>query len=262
MLIIGERINTSRPAVKKAVEERDGEFILNEASRQIEQGASMLDVNCGTSLEDEAEDMLWLVNTIQGKKEIPISIDSPNPEVIKKALKIHSGKAIINSITAEKARYENILPISRDYDCAIIALTIDESGIPESAKERFKIARVLIEICKKYGIKKERVYVDPCVRPISTEQDSAKVFLESIRLLKEAGFNTIAGLSNVSFGLPKRSLVNETFLSMAISYGLDACIIDPLDANLMTALCISRMLLGKDEYCMEYLSRYREGKIA
>lgn len=261
MLIIGERINTSRPAIKKAVQERDKAFILNETQKQIEAGASMVDVNCGTSLDKELLDMLWLINTIQEKSAISLCIDSPDAAVLKEALKIHKGRAIINSITAEKSRYEKILPLCKDHDCLLIALTLDEKGMPETAQDRFELATIIMEICQRYGIPKDSIYFDPLVRPISAEQKQAKEFLGAIKLIKELGLKTIAGLSNISFGLPKRQLLNKAFLPMALAFGLDACIIDPLEDPLMATLLASSAILDQDEYCRGYLNAYREGKL-
>lgn len=261
MLIIGERINTSNPAIKKAVQEKDRDFIRSEAQKQIEAGASMVDVNCGTSLDKELEDMLWLINTIQEKKDISLCIDSPDAAVLKEALRIHKGRAMVNSITAEKSRYEKILPLCKDHDCFLIALTLDEKGMPETAQDRFELATIIMEICEQYGIPKDRIYFDPLVRPISSEQKQAKEFLGAIKLIKELGLKTIAGLSNVSFGLPKRQLLNKTFLPMALAFGLDACIIDPLEDSLISTLLASSAILNQDEYCMRYLKTYREGKL-
>lgn len=261
MLIIGERINTSRPAVKKAVEARDKDFILSEVRRQLEAGASMIDVNCGTDLDKESEDMAWLIKTIQNNYDIPLCIDTPSVKVLGEALKIHRGRAMVNSITAEKPRYEEALALVKKYDSLLIALTMDEKGMPETAQDRFEIATIIMEICQHCRISKERLYIDPLVRPISSEPKQAREFLEAIKLIKELGLKTIAGLSNISFGLPKRSLLNRTFSAMAFSYGLDACIIDPLDNRLMATLKTSSALLGQDDYCKEYISAYRQAKL-
>ncbi|MCK4462912.1 MAG: dihydropteroate synthase, partial [Candidatus Omnitrophica bacterium] len=173
----------------------------------------------------------------------------------------HKGRAMINSITAEKSRYEKILPLCKDYDCLLTALTLDEKGMPETAQDRFELATIIMEICERYGVPKDRIYFDPLVRPISAEQKQAKEFLGAIKLIKELGLKTIAGLSNISFGLPKRQLLNKTFLPMAHSNGLDACIVDPLDISLMRTIMTSSTILGEDEYCKGYLKAYRQGKL-
>lgn len=261
MFVVGERINTSRTSIKEAVESKNEDFILAEARNQIEAGATMVDVNCGTSMGKELEDMLWLIETIQKEGDTPLCIDSPNIEVLKEALKVHKGKALINSITAEKSRYEKVLPICKGNDCLIVALTLDERGMPKTAQERFEIATIIMEICQNYGISKDRLYFDPLIRPISAEPDQAREVLLAIKLIKEINLKTIAGVSNISFGLPNRRLINRTFLSMAYAYGLDACIVDPLDKSLMSSFLTSRALLGQDQYSMGYISAYREKRL-
>jgi len=261
MLIIGERINTSRPDIKRAVETKDANFIQEEVRRQKEAGALMIDVNSGSNPDTEVDDMLWLIDIIQEAAEIPLCIDSPNFAVLEQAMRSARGRALLNSVTAEKSRYEKILPICKEFDCDIICLTMDEKGMPATSKERFEIATIMMEICSKYQISKDRLYFDPLVRPVSSEQGQAMEFLGAIKMMKSLGLKTIAGLSNVSFGLPKRRLLNRTFLSMACSYGLDACIVDPLDSTLMSAITASSAILGHDDYCMEYLGAYRGGRL-
>ncbi|MFH1791977.1 MAG: dihydropteroate synthase [Candidatus Omnitrophota bacterium] len=261
MLIIGERINTSRAAVRNAVLNRDGDYILNEAVSQARAGAAVIDVNCGTSMEKEAEDMLWMMDVIQRNTDIRLSIDSPDHEVVKKALAAHKGTAIVNSITAEKARYEQILPGLGDSDALVVALTMDEKGMPSTAGERFELATILMEICRGYGISKERLLIDPLIRPVSAEPAQAKEVLEAINLIKGIGLKTIAGVSNISFGLPNRKLINRTFLAMAIAAGLDACIMDPLDAAMMSSSLASDAIMGRDEYSMGYIAAFREKRL-
>ena len=261
MLIVGERINSSRPDIKAAISNHDSTFILNEAKQQVTEGAIMVDVNCGTSMDKELEDMLWLIKTIQGEIDVSLCIDSPSADVLKEALSVHKGRAMINSITAEKARYEKILPFCKDSDCLIVALTMDERGTPNTAEERFEVATIIMEICQEYGIVKDRLYFDPLIRPISTEGGQAKEVLKAIRLIKELGLQTIAGLSNISFGLPNRRLINRTFLAMAYAHGLDACIIDPSDTSLMSCITASSAILGHDQYSMNYIGAFRENKL-
>jgi len=261
MLIIGERINSSRPDIKDAIARRDAQYLIDEAARQAEAGASYIDVNCGTSLTKETEDMKWLISTIQGALDVRLCIDSPNPSVISEALAIHKGQAIVNSVTAEKARYEKVLPFCKDTDALIVALTMDEKGVPHTAKQRFENATIIMEICQEYGIAKERLLFDPLIRPVSAEQGQAQEILEAIRMIKEIGLKTVAGVSNISYGLPARRLINRTFLCMAYAYGLDACIIDPLDHGLMSVVSASRAILGDDAYSMGYINAYREKKL-
>jgi len=196
-------------------------------------------------------------------------IDSSNPEVIEIGLKSYvnksnTGRAMVNSITAEKEKIERILPLVKKYNADVIALTIEEKGMPENARERVDIAKRILDIATKdYGISADNIYFDLLVRPVSTEPGQVKEFLESIGLVKQSlGAKTVCGLSNVSFGLPNRSLLNSTFLAMCISAGLDAAIIDPTDKNMMAVLRAGEALIGKDEYCMNYITSHREGKLS
>jgi len=263
MLIIGERINTSRERVRKAVEDKDASFIQREALKQIESGANMIDINCGMSLEKEPDDLAWLVKTVQSATEVPLCIDSPNPDAIAKALPLHKGKALVNSITEEKFRYEAILPLIKKFNASVVALTMGEAGFPEKAEERFLVAKKIFDIANKYGIKSEDLYFDPMVKPLSSSPQQAKEFLDSIRLIKNLGnVKLIGGLSNISFGLPERSLLNSVFFAMARSVGLDAAIIDPLNKRITSAIKASEAIMGRDNYCKNYISAYREGKIS
>jgi len=262
MMIVGERINASRQPIAEALKRKDAQFFINEVSNQINAGASVIDVNCGIIMESEMKDMLWLIDTIQKDNAVRISIDSPNPDVIKEALESQKGpKAMINSITAEKTRYEKILPLCAKYDCDIIALTMDEKGMPHTAGQRFEIATIIMEICAEYGVKKDRIYIDPLIRPISTEQTQAEEILISIEEISKIGLKTIAGLSNISYGLPNRSLINRTFLAMASYAGLSACIIDPTDIKLMSVVRAAMALTGSDENSISYIKAFRDKKL-
>ena len=263
MLIIGERINTSREDVKIAVDTRDAAFIQELSRKQKEAGANMLDVNCGTSLEKEPEDLAWLLKVVQEAVDLPLCIDSPNPDAITKVLPLHKGKALINSITLEKSRYEKILPLAKEFEASVIALTMDEKSLPETAEAKFHMAAKILDLAKKNGIAPEDVYFDPMVKPLSSSSGQAKEFLDSVGLIKKLGdVKIIGGLSNVSFGLPDRSLLNSVFLAMARCSGLDAAIIDPLNKRVMSALKASELIMGRDNYCKNYISAYREGKLS
>jgi 5-methyltetrahydrofolate--homocysteine methyltransferase len=206
--------------------------------------------------------MQWLVRTVQEAVDVPLCIDSPNPKAIETGLKLHKGKALVNSITLQKERIGSILPLVKKYDCMVVALTMDEKGMPETSRERFEVCRKIIDEVKKEGIALESLYIDPLVQPISTNSRNCVITLETIRMIKEAFPVKFAmGLSNISFGLPNRRLINRTFLAMAMAMGLDGALIDPTDKDMMAAIKSSEALLGKDEYCMDYLTAFREGKI-
>ncbi|MBI5143871.1 MAG: dihydropteroate synthase [Candidatus Omnitrophica bacterium] len=264
MIIIGERINSTRPEIQAAIKNRNVSFILKEAASQLKAGADYIDVNCAQTSGDEVQDIDWVISVIQSEiKDVNICIDSPNYLAIDRALNIYKakGRVIINSITGEEARIKKILPLIMNHKAKVIALTMDERGMPKTASDRFEIAKVIVERAKSDVFNPEDLYIDPLVRPISTEPTQVKEILNSIPLIKSLGVKTILGLSNVSFGLPNRSLLNRTFLSMAIQMGLDAAISDPLDKGIVSAITASNALLGLDEYCVDYIKAFRAGKL-
>jgi cobalamin-dependent methionine synthase I len=264
MIIIGEKINTSLKAIRPAVENQDAATIQDVAKRQVAAGAHYIDVNCGTFPFREPELLEWLVNTVQEVVSQPLCIDSPNPEALEVALKANkNGKPLINSITAEKARFNSILPLVVKYNTSIIALCMDDDGMPETADDRVRIAERLVEAMTKEGVKLEDMYFDPMVRPVGTGSHYGVVALETIkRIMKEfPGVHTTCGLSNISFGLPARKLINQAFLISAIGAGLDSAILDPLDKKIMSFVYAAELIQGKDDFCMNYLSAFREGKL-
>jgi cobalamin-dependent methionine synthase I len=264
MIIIGEKINTSIKAVRPAVENMDTEAIQQLAQKQAEAGAQYIDVNCGTFPIKEVELMEWLVKTVQEVIDLPLCIDSPNPEALEAGLKVYKGKKpLINSVTAEKQRFESIFPLVTEYNTSIIALCMDDNGMPEDTDQRVKIADWLINNMTKNGVDITDIYIDPMVRPVSTGTHYGVVALDTIkRVMTEfPGVHTTCGLSNVSFGLPARKLINQTFLISAIGAGLDSAILDPLDKKIMSFVHSAELLQGKDEFCMNYLTAYREDRL-
>lgn len=263
MLVVGERINTSRKSIRPAVENRDREAIQREAKLQIEAGAHMIDVNCGTRVREEPEDLEWLVKTVQEVVASPLCLDSPNPKALERALGVHRGRPLVNSITLEKERMGDILPLIKKYNTQVVALTMDDRGMPSDTKGRVEIVEKLLEVLEGEGIKKEDIYFDPLVRPVGTDPEQAVAVLETIRIVKEKFplVHTFCGLSNISFGLPLRPLLNQNFLVMCMAMGLDAVMIDPLDRRMMANLRASRALLNKDQFCLEYITAFREGNL-
>ena len=265
MLIIGERINSTRKPISEAIKARNAAFILKEAAEQRAAGADYIDVNCAVTAGDELQDIDWVISVIQsGMADVSLCIDSPDHLAIKMALKVHagSGRLLINSITADDARLDAIVPLAIEHDASVVALTMTELGMPSTAEERCEIASSIIGKVRAKGLDPKRIFFDPLIRPISTEPDQAREFLRALPLIRALdGAKTICGLSNVSFGLPRRSLINANFLSMAIQQGLDAAILDPLDRNIISAIRASCALVGKDEYCGEYIRAFREGKL-
>ena len=264
MLIIGERINSTRPGIQEAIRTRNSSFIVKEAASQIDAGAAFIDVNCAMTSGDEIQDIDWVISVIQSEiKNANICIDSPNYLAIERGLKAYKAKGslIINSITADEARIKNILPLAIRYNTKLIALTMDEAGMPGTASERFNIAGKIFGRVKKDGFRTENLYFDPLIRPISTEPAQANEFFKSIPMIKSLGAKTVCGLSNISYGLPNRRLINSTFLAMAVHAGLDAAILDPLDKEAMSILSAARALLDMDEYCADYIKAFREGRL-
>lgn len=266
MLIIGERINSTRPKIREAIKDRDANHILREAKSQLASGASYIDLNCAVTSGDELQDMDWIMSVIQsGIPEVSVCIDSPNHLALEKGLKAYraKGSLFINSITAEDSRINNVLPLAIRYKTKLVALTMDGKGMPNTAGERLEIAVHIFDKVRKGGFNTDDLYIDALIRPISTEPEQAKEFLKSIKMIKGLGnVKTICGLSNVSFGLPDRGLINSIFLAMAMNEGLDAAIIDPTEKHVALSLAASNALLGADEYCGEYIRAFREGKLA
>lgn len=265
MIVVGERINSTRKSIREAIASRNGALILKEAANQLGAGADYIDVNCAMTAGDEVQDIDWVISILQSEiKDISICIDSPNYLAIDRALNTFKGvgKVLINSITGEESRINRIVPLAMKHNAKLIALTIDDKGMPDSAVRRFEIARYIYEYLRKTGFKPENLYFDALIRPISTEPDQGREFLKSLPLIKGLpGASTICGLSNISFGLPNRSLINSTFLVMAIHAGLDSSILDPTDKNVRSVLKASMTILGQDEYCAGYIKAYREGML-
>ena len=264
MLIIGERINSTRAHIQEAMKARNSGFIVKEARKQIEAGAGFIDVNCAMSLGDEVQDIDWVISVIQSEiGDVSICIDSPNYLAIQRALEAYraKGRLFINSITGEEARIDLIVPLAVKYNTGLIALTMGDSRMPNSAEERFAIAKDILAKVSDKGFKAENLYFDPLIRPISTEPEQAKEFLRSIPMIKSLGARTVCGLSNISYGLPNRKIINSTFLAMAIQSGLDAAILDPTEKQVISSIAAAEALICNDEYCTGYIKAFREGRL-
>lgn len=260
-LLIGEKINTSRKEVQEAVSNMDAVSIRKLAREQAEAGAHYIDVNCGTFLEREAELMTWMVNEIQEEVDKPLCIDSPNPKALRAGLSASkNGQPMINSISGEKERYEQILPLVLEYNAKIVALCMDNKGIPQDAERRVEIASKLIRDMEAAGVERDNIYVDPLIQPISTSTENALSAIRCMEMVLEKypGVHITCGLSNISFGLPKRQLINQTFMVMCMLAGLDSIILDPSDKRMMALVKTSEMLLNKDPYSISYLKAYRQ----
>lgn len=260
MLIVGELINASRKQIGAAIESQNKATIQQIAKEQSANGADYIDVNAGVFVGKEAEYLKWLVATVQEAVDTPCCIDSPDPSAIEAGLSVHRGAPMINSISMEKERYHALMPIIAGTDYKVVALCMSDTGMPETADARMAIAEELVNNLVKNHIPLENIYVDPLVQPLSTNDSFGTEFINSIAMIKQQfpGIHTVCGLSNISYGLPERMLVNQTFMVLAINSGLDGAIVNPLDKKMMAAIITAETLLGKDEWCEAYLQAYRQ----
>ncbi len=271
MLIIGENINASSRRVAEAIRTRNSTF-FQELILRCAQNADYLDVNVGGgkgSTRQEIEDMKWLIDIICKVTDKAIVVDSANPEVIEAGLEQgmslraerSNRVAIINSVNAEQARLEAIGPLVAEYQVDVIALAMDDNGIPSRVEERIRACDLILEGLSRYNIPSEKVYFDPLVLPIGVDTTQGQVTLKTLEQIKARypKAKTVVGLSNISYGLPQRSIINDAFLLMLIYVGLDSVIVNPLHSNTIGSIELGEMLLGKDTHCKKYLKAYRMG---
>ncbi|MDR1247208.1 MAG: homocysteine S-methyltransferase family protein, partial [Clostridiales Family XIII bacterium] len=253
--VVGERLNPAgKSRLKQALKEKDYDYIEDEAAAQLRAGAEILEINVGTHEADETEMMLGCIRRIESGAGAPIMIDSTDARVIEKAVRACRGKPIINSVNGERRRMDEIFPIVKKYGTAVVALLLDENGIPESAAARLAILDRLIAEAEKYGIQRERLIVDCLALTVSAQQDACAETLEAIRVVnRQYGLRCTLGVSNISFGLPERALTNRTFLAMAMSAGLDTPILDPTNRDIMDTVRSGEVLLGKDRDAADYI---------
>ncbi len=255
-VLIGERINpTGKPKFKQALRDRNISHIINEGVMQEEKGVHILDVNVGLPEIDEEDLLVTSVKELQAVTTLPLQIDSVKASAMEKAMRIYNGKPLINSVNGKKESMDSVLPLIKKYGGTVIALTIDEDGIPETAEGRCAIAEKIIKECARYGIDKKDIIVDPLAMTVSSDNQSGRITLESVRMIKEKlGVRTSLGVSNISFGLPSRDTVNSHFLTMALTEGLDCAIMNPYSVAMMESYHSFKALKGLDENCSEYIS--------
>ncbi|MBC9783664.1 methyltetrahydrofolate cobalamin methyltransferase [Heliobacterium chlorum] len=263
MLIVGEKINTGRPGIEGAIISRNVALIQDLALRQKLSGADVLDLNCTTMRHREPEGLSWLVETVQTVVNEPVCLDSPNPVALEAALKVHRGRAFINAISAEETRYRTLIPLVKQYRCKVIALCLDDQGVPETVDQEIAVANRLMERLTQDGVDVDDVYLDPLIRPVGQGEHWGNFSLEVIRRLRGEfpAMHIICGVSNISYSLPARALLNRTFLTLAISAGLDGAILDPENKNLMASLRAAEALLQKDPGFRRYVLAFREGQL-
>ncbi len=258
--IIGERINpTGKKLFKEALKNNDMNYILNQAVSQVQGGANILDVNVGLPEIDEKAMMVRTVKALQSVVDVPLQIDSTKPDVIEAGLRIYNGKAIINSVNGEEKSLESILPLAKKYGASVVGLTLDENGIPKTAQGRFDIAKRIVERAEQYGIGREDIFIDCLTLTASAEQEGVMQTLKALHRVKtEIGCRTVLGVSNISFGLPNRELVNSTFLTMALQEGLDLPIINPNIESMTGAVKAYKVLANIDENSRSFIESYNE----
>jgi len=262
--IIGELINTTRKNIKEATIKRDVAFIQDLVKRQIEAGARWVDVNGGGRAGHEEEDMNWLLDVVQEVSgDTPLSLDSPDPKILAMAYKKANVRPMINSISLERNRWNSLLSFLKGKECDVIALCMDDTGLPKSVEDILSRTERIVSGLTETGLGLDSIYIDPIVQPISIDTTKGKTALLAVSNIMErfAGIHTTSGLSNISFGNPKRRLINRCFLSMMIAYGLDSAILDPLDQKMVAALKTADMLAGNDDYCRNFLNAVRAGII-
>jgi len=256
MIFIGEKINGTRKVVKDAILAGDRAFIEKTAREQAEAGADYLDVNAGTSPDREAADMLWLIDIVQDVTELPICIDSSSPTTLKAAMERVKRTPLVNSVNADPARLDAFLPLIKSAGCSVIALALDESktGMPKSVAERLENIAAVVKAASAQGIAQDKIFIDPLIMGIATDGKACVEALETIRALRSAypEAHITGGLSNISFGLPNRELINRTFLTLAMEAGLDSAVVNPANSALIGSLKATEMLLGRDRFCRGY----------
>ena len=267
MIVIGEKINATNKLVAQAIISRDKEFVQDLARTQAAAGADFIDVNAGIGHEKREQEtvaMEWLVEVVQECTEKPLAIDSDAPDAIEAALRKYRGeKLIINSITAEPEKLASVGPLVAERGAWVVALAMGADGIPESVEKRLAACELIMTHLTGLGVKAEQIFFDPLVLPIAVDTSQGLVTLKTIEKIKSRfpDARTVMGLSNISYGLPERKLINRAFLLMAAYAGLDAAIINPLDAKAMSLIKVADMLSGKDPSCRSYLRAHRKGII-
>jgi len=264
MLIIGERINSTRKPIFRAIESRDAAYIQNEAKIQTDAGAHYIDINAGAFPDSEEAGLKWLIDVVQEATALPLCLDSANPLIIRAVMPFVKRPPMVNSISLTAATLDILLPVIRKTGAKVIALCQEEGRLAQTVDDKINIARSLVEKVQAAGISLDDLYIDPLIFPLANNGNSATEVLAAITEIMAAhpGVHTTCGLTNVSFGLPQRKLINRTFLVAAITHGLDSAILDPTDHQLYGALTTAVMVMGRDKFCMNYLAAFKQGRLA
>ncbi|HNS01838.1 MAG TPA: dihydropteroate synthase, partial [Anaerolineae bacterium] len=263
-VIIGERINpTGRKMLAAEMAAGDFSRVIADAKAQVEAGAHVLDINSGVPLADEAEIMAEAVRLVQATVDVPLCIDSSVVKALEAGLKAAAGKPLVNSVTGEEERLEAVLPLVAERGAAVIAISNDETGISYDPRERFKVAKKIVQRAESYGIPRADVLIDPLAMPVGAIHGAGKHLFDIVRMVREElGCNTICGASNISFGLPNRRALNATFVAMSIAAGMPCTITNPLEPEIMAAIRAADVMMGHDENCAAWIMSQRQAAAA
>lgn len=262
MIIIGEKVNGAIPSMAKAIAEKNEEHIRNIAIAQSKAGATFIDVCASVDDEIEMETMKWLLEIVQDATDTPIAVDSPNTKTCVECMPLCKKPGLLNSVSMEGTKVEDAFPVlAKAKGWEVVALLNDDSGIPKTAEKRLEVFENLMAKAKEYDIDPSRIHIDPLVEMLCTSEDGVKMVLEVIKEIKSRypTIHVTGAVSNISFNLPSRKIVNQAFLVMAMNAGMDSGVLDPLNRDLMGMIFATEALMGEDEYCMEYISAFREG---
>lgn len=262
MIIIGEKINGSIPSVAKAIAEKDGETIKKLAKVQAEAGATYIDVCASVSEDIEVETMKWLIDLVQEVTDLPIAVDSPSVKVCAECMKFCKRPGLFNSVSMEGDKTDIAFPIlAQNPQWEVVALLNDDNGIPQTAERRLEVFANLMAKAKQFGIDPSRFHIDPLVEMLCTSEDGINMVTTVIKEIKAQypAIHITGAISNISFNLPARKLVNQGFVVLAMNAGMDSAILDPLNRDMMGMIFAAEALLGLDEYCMEYINGFRKG---
>jgi len=263
MIIIGEKINGFIPSTLKAIEGKDEEYLKGLARSQTEFGAAYIDVCAGVEPAIERDTMKWLIGLVQSVVETPLCIDSSDVDVIIDMIPLANKPGMINSVSGEEGKCDKLFPVIADSAWNVVALTCDQDGIPEEPEKKFEIATRIVDKAASYGISVDRLYIDPLVTTLATKPNSLTSFSAAVRLIKEKypDIHITSGLSNISYGMPYRKVINQAFLQLAMAAGMDSAIIDPTAENMRAAIYATEVLLEQDPACKRFLKAYRQGLI-
>ena len=262
MIVIAERINATRRSIARALDERNGGFIAEEARKQTRAGADFIDVNAGSNPAAEVENLSWAVQVVQDNTDRPLCLDCASPEGFEEALKVVKREPVmLNSVNGEEEKLQSILPIAAGSGAELVGLLMDERGLPQTVDDRLQIAEKIINRAAQDGIPVDKLYLDPCIQPLSTTPQDVGYVLEAVERIVASfpGVHITAGLSNIGFGLPYRSILNRIFLAYLIRAGMDSAILDPTRPDMMATVFAAEALAGRDEFCMNYIQAERKG---